>query len=117
MNHSRVRAAVVAALAALLATVVLAGPAAGAVASVSTGSQVAEEPTTHRFAVDDPRTGPLEAVELRYDSDADLDDAEVTVAVAVDADGHLGVVEVRVGVVLQFDGLQRSGPGSSTANR
>jgi len=54
MNHSRLRAAVVAALATLLATVVLAGPAAGAVASVSTGSQVAEEPTTHRFAVDDP---------------------------------------------------------------
>ena len=89
MNHSRVRAAVVAALAALLATVVLAGPAAGAVASVSTGSQVAENPTTHRFAVDDPRTGPLEAVELRYDSDADLDDAEVTVGVDGDGDGDI----------------------------
>ena len=89
MNHSRLRAAVVAALAALLATVVLAGPAAGAVASVSTGSQVAEEPTTHRFAVDDPRTGPLEAVELQYDSDADLDDAEVTVGVDRDGDGDI----------------------------
>ena len=89
MNHAHLRTAVVAAFAALLATVVLAGPAAGAVASVSTGSQVAEEPTTHRFAVDDPRTGPLEAVELRYDSDADLDDAEMTVGVDGDGDGDI----------------------------
>lgn len=64
MNRPYLRAAVFASLAALLATAVLAVPAAGAVGSVSTDSQVVGDATTHRFAVGSAQSGTLESVSV-----------------------------------------------------
>lgn len=84
---------IVAALAALLALIVLAAPAAAATGAVATGSQVAEEPTTHEFTLDPATGGNVSDVNVRYRSGVDLADA--TVAVGVDRDGD-GTVDARL---------------------
>jgi len=73
----------------MLALFVLVAPAAGAVGTVTTGSDVAQEPTTHRFVLDAADGGNLSAVDVRYRSDAGLEAARLAVGLDRDGDGRM----------------------------
>jgi uncharacterized protein YjbI with pentapeptide repeats len=85
----------------MLALFVVVAPAAGAVGTVTTGSDVAQEPTTHRFVLEAADGGNLSAVDVRYRSDAGLEAARLAVGVDRDGDGRtderLATSRVRTG--------------------